>query len=107
MDQSTKEMRLTAWAGMVSACNSSGKTIKEWCRENGISEKTYHYRKRAVRECLYSEIRMPEDSEISSGCTTSFVPAAILRMGNISLELSNEVSPALLESISGMLHHAE
>ena len=106
MDQSTKEMRLTAWAGMVSACSSSGKTVKEWCRENGISKKTYHYRKKAVRECLYSEISMSRETEVPY-TETSFVPTAILRMGNISLEFSNEASPALLESISGMLHHAE
>ncbi len=43
------EARLREWAGMVAECQSSGLTVREWCRENGIAPKTYYYRLRKVR----------------------------------------------------------
>lgn len=43
------EAKLREWAGMVIECQSSGMTIKEWCRENGIAQKTYYCRLKKVR----------------------------------------------------------
>lgn len=106
MQESTKEVRLAQWSEMIIARNNSGLSVRDWCRQNGISEKTFHYRQKKVREQLYGEICGEGFAEIGYARTASFVPAAVLKTGNITLELSNEVTAELLEKISGMLRHA-
>lgn len=44
------EYRLQQWADMIRACRESGMSNKEFCRQNGISEKTYYYRLRKLRQ---------------------------------------------------------
>ena len=34
------------------ACRSSGMTVRAWCRENGLSEKTYYYWQRRLFQTL-------------------------------------------------------
>lgn len=50
--QSVKEAQ---WAGLIHQCQTSGQTIKVWCRSNGINENTYYYwlkrlRKKAIEQ---------------------------------------------------------
>jgi len=33
-----------AWAEMYAAYQASGKTMREWCSEQGIAIKTFYYR---------------------------------------------------------------
>ena len=32
--------KLALWAERVQACRSSGRTVKDWCKENAIREQT-------------------------------------------------------------------
>ncbi len=49
------EVRLREWTAQIEAQQASGRTVQEWCAENGISPKTYYYRLRKVREqCIAS-----------------------------------------------------
>lgn len=48
------EYRLQQWADMIRACRESGMSIKEFCRQNGISEKTYYYRLHKLRQTVSS-----------------------------------------------------
>ena len=41
---------LEEWEKQVVDCRSSGLPVKEWCRQNGVNDKTYYYRLRQVRE---------------------------------------------------------
>ena len=34
--------KLALWAKRVNACRSSGRTVKDWCKESGICEQTYY-----------------------------------------------------------------
>ena len=36
------EYRLHQWAQVVKACNASGLSNREFCRQNQIAEKTYY-----------------------------------------------------------------
>ena len=40
---------LTQWQQLVYDCRHSGMTVKAWCAENGVSEKSYYYRQRRKR----------------------------------------------------------
>ena len=45
-----EEYRMKQWASIVRQCRESGLSNREFCRLNGISEKTYYYRLRKLRE---------------------------------------------------------
>ena len=40
--------KLQEWAKRIEICKSSGKTVSDWCHQNGINEKTYYYWNRKV-----------------------------------------------------------
>ncbi len=34
--------KMAEWAARISECRSSGKSVKSWCKENGVCEQTYY-----------------------------------------------------------------
>ena len=50
-----RELRHREWAEEIAECQSSGMTIREWCRMKGISCNTYYRRLRAVRTELLEQ----------------------------------------------------
>ena len=50
-----REYRLQEWAKIVEQCQKSGKSKREFCRENGIPEKTFYYRLRQLREAAIEQ----------------------------------------------------
>ena len=47
--QVRNEYRKQQWAQIIRECQSSGLSNKEYCRQQGISEKTYYYGLRKLR----------------------------------------------------------
>lgn len=43
------EYRAKNWAMVIQECSSSGLSNREFCRQRGISEKTYYYWLRKLR----------------------------------------------------------
>ena len=50
------EYRLQQWAQVVKACNASGLSNREFCRQHQIAEKTYYYWVRRLRQAAASQI---------------------------------------------------
>lgn len=46
------EYRFQQWTQIIQQCQSSGLTNKEFCEQNGISEKTYYYWLKKIRTAL-------------------------------------------------------
>ena len=44
------EYRAQTWAMLIRECQSSGLTNREFCRQRGVSEKSYYYWLRKLRE---------------------------------------------------------
>ena len=40
--------RVELWAERIAECRGSGMSVRAWCRENKISEKTYYYWQRRL-----------------------------------------------------------
>ena len=40
--------RVELWAERIAECRSSGMSVRAWCREKEISEKTYYYWQRRL-----------------------------------------------------------
>lgn len=45
-----QEYQLQEWSGMLRERKESGLTVKDWCLEQGISEHSYYYRLRRLRQ---------------------------------------------------------
>lgn len=50
LQETNRNNRLAQWSAQVLECRSSGLSVSEWCRENGIAESTYYTRQRRLYE---------------------------------------------------------
>ena len=53
------EYRAQTWAMLIQECNNSGLTKREFCRQRGISEKSYYYWLRKFRSQM-AETAVPQ-----------------------------------------------
>ena len=60
MDRITHQVRLANWTKIVEQCNNrpAGTTAKQWLSENGISNKSYYYWLRKIRQEVYASKEM-------------------------------------------------
>ena len=96
-----KQVQLREWAEMVRACRSSGISVRRWCMENGVNQKTYYYRLRKVREFFCEDHRdivpvtcnipvtAPADIKIQSGNMNITMPSTV----------SSEILTATIEAL--------
>ena len=54
--QIATELRLQHWAGIMRERKEKGLSVRQWCRENGVGEKTYYYWQRKLRETVCREL---------------------------------------------------
>lgn len=89
---------LSEWQVQVTACQESGKTVKAWCEENGISPATYYNRLRKLREAALSE----EEHRL---VPISPAPSRNIKItaGEISISLPDNATPEQLSAIVGVL----
>ena len=62
--------RVELWAARIAECRSSGKSVRAWCRENGISEKTYYYWQRRLYQQMITATERVDFAEIPRGIQT-------------------------------------
>lgn len=43
------QLKLEQWSRVIAECQSSGMTVRAWCRENNISKDQYYYWLRKIR----------------------------------------------------------
>ena len=90
-------LSIRTWEAQVRACQESGKTVKEWCRDNGIPVGTYYARLRRVRETAIAE-------EQRVFPLTADKPAGIrITAGEIDISLPEGASPEQLAAVIGAL----
>lgn len=126
MDKTTHEIRISNWRSIIQQCQArpAGQSAKQWLADNGISEKTYYYWQRRVRQDTYALIKqdaippaMPASDTQSvafaeipyaaaSGNLHPFNPDVVIRKGQTVLELSNSVSDRILEKIMEVMSNA-
>ena len=56
--------RVQIWAERIAECRSSGKSVRAWCRENEMSEKTYYYWQRRLYQQMISAPQRVDFAEI-------------------------------------------
>ena len=125
MDQSTHEIRRTNWMNIINQCKNrpENMTAKQWLADNGINDKSYYYWLRKIRleayeqlnvpavtqstEVSFAEIPLPTNEDSSSAWNESnSKPVAIIKCGNLSIGLSNDISEELLHRLLKETSHA-
>ena len=53
MDKITHKVRCEQWTSIIKECLASGMPKTPWCREHGISDKSFFYWQRILREEAY------------------------------------------------------
>lgn len=100
---------------MVSACRNSGKTVAEWCSENGINEKTYYYRQKKVCDAMPARRRAAAIPVAQSNAKVHFAeitpaisaragePGVTIRLGNAEVHIQNGAETATVETVLRIL----
>ena len=112
------QAKLLEWKDRVADCRSSGMSVRHWCEENGCSPKTYYrweqeilgkVRQIAKTQSLpvLAELPLTKPVQDCSLKRDLFVPAAVIRIGQMELELSNTVSTELLSQLKGLMRLVE
>ena len=51
----SKQERLDTWTTRIMECRNSGMSVRSWCQENGLNEKTYYYWQRRLFRALSAQ----------------------------------------------------
>ena len=93
--------RTSQWAERIACCRNSGLSVKDWCKQEGLSENAYFYWQRKVRQ----ESRSDETQfvEVTSGRHQKPKVAATIQAKGIHIEIhtgaDQETISALLQGI--------
>lgn len=126
MDQITHDIRRANWLNLIQQRPAST-TVKQWCLDNGIREKSYYYWQRKFRKEMAGQMEVPSAvpkneavafTEVPFSCTASPLeasdseellsghPAAVLKCGSFTIAVTNDISDALLSRIIREVSHA-
>ena len=96
------EYRLQQWARIVDECARSGKSNREYCAGRGISEKTYYYWLRRLREAAAEaitpqlvEVRINGKDDQSGELSIRYQDAELRITGNTTAEVLDMALHAL------------
>ena len=124
MDKITHKVRCEQWTSIIKECLASGMPKTTWCREHGISDKSFFYWQRILREEAYlttlestltpavkriqlQQLQILLKSKMTdqaSSSTSPFKPDVVIRRGAVSIEISNTATEELLNKVGGLLH---
>ena len=115
-----QQTRLREWAEQIRECNNRphGMTVDDWCQSQGITKANYYWRLRKVREELlkaadsapaFVELKNPASETMLIESNTSVQPniVAVIKTAGWSIEITDQASPAFLNTLIGAMNHAQ
>lgn len=107
--QIAHEMRLERWEKVLRERKASGLSIRRWCRDNGVNEKTYYYWQRKLREKVCGQLVVGrEEPQTPAIFTQVRLPASpgpasdgklVIRLNGAEVEIHGEVPSATVETV--------
>ena len=88
------EVQLQEWQKQIQAQQTSGLTVQQWCRENGINIKTYYYHLRKVRNQFIESA--PSIVPLTIPETKSDI---IIEKNDIKISLPSDISAEILVAV--------
>ena len=94
-----KTQRMEKWAQRVSECRSSGLTVRKWCEQHEINEKTYYYWQRRIWESM-NESRSSRFVQIPAETATAGQNTAVrIRINGAEAEICVGTDAATIEAV--------
>ena len=90
-----REVKEAEWVEKVRECQGSGISASQWCRENGVSLKTYYYHLHKVREKLCEQIPV-EVGAYHAGTSGNIT---VRDSSGISIEITDGTSAETIEAV--------
>ena len=91
--------RIEEWAQRVSECRSSGLTVRKWCEQHEINEKTYYYWQRRIWESM-NESQNSRFVQIPAEAATVGQNAAVrIRINGAEAEILAGTDAATIEAV--------
>lgn len=81
--------KLALWAERVSACRSSDLSVRDWCKENNISEPTYYRWQKKLYGIAKAQQEQPRFAEITPTQITSSPAAVTVRFAGAEIDIQN------------------
>ena len=103
------QARKQEWGLAIQECRGSGLSVREWCRQRGVTTTTYYRWEREIlggirrkdatdrSAVAFAELPVPHPLRNSSERTVT------LNLGNGSIDLYQEMSPELLRTLVELL----
>lgn len=115
-----KQLRRQSWTLMLREQAASGLSVRDWCQQNNISNKTFYYRRRQVQtmvlqsadESRFAELIMPEppvkDADLprSDPGYNGFTPQLTISIGNIMIGVTQNTPQHLLSDVLQVIRNA-
>lgn len=102
----SRQERLEKWTSRIMACRSSGMTIRAWCRENQVPEKSFYYWQRQLFDAVsrqknpgqpaFAENTLPQPKQTT-------VPAVTVRCSGMEADIYNGADAAVIETVLRIL----
>lgn len=105
-----QEYRLQQWSRMLLERQESGLSVKEWCLEQGISEHSYYYRLRRLRQMACTALEQTQPMQLAE---VPLAPKAEDTHAKLRLTTKAgtleimEADRSVLEQVLRMMLHAE
>ena len=95
--------KLTQWAVRISECRNSGRSVKTWCKENGICEQTYYRWQKRVFEMAKAEQEVQFAEVTRAQPVHSGDVAVTIRLAGMEADIHSGADATTVETVLRIL----
>ena len=110
MDQVTQiktQLRMEQWKQLIEECQKSEMSVTAWCKENNVSEASYYYYLKRLRQQAIASLPVPMKTEKEtifkkvevSPCVSAISAAVVLRLPQATLEIAEGTSQQTIQAV--------
>lgn len=98
------QTKMALWVDRISACRSSGLSVKTWCKENAVCEQTYYKWQKKIFAMAKAQQEL-QFAEVTPAVPTSnnYQIALSIHAGGIAADIHNGADPAIVEAVLRIL----
>ena len=110
MDQVTQiktQLRMEQWKQLIEECQKSEMSVSAWCKENNVSESSYYYYLKRLRQQTIVSLPVPMETEKEtifkkvevSPYVSGTLAAVVLRLPQATLEIAEGTSQQTIQAV--------
>lgn len=105
-----KEIKMNQWIEIIRECRSSGQSVRSWCIEHDVNDKSYYYWLKKIRIAACNSLpvdpersnqivplkirELKQEAEVSS----KQVAAIVIRLNSAIVEIQNGATDSVIEN---------